>query len=446
MTAESASGSTEVPVATPAPAAPTASATPTAPPAPEAPEATRLTWHDGDAVHSARWLGSGPVPARCVVVDDSLTAKEAYRLATGGTAMLWTGDYHNARQLLGALGRRIPVPRTPRAADGVAAHGVAAPGGEGHSGTPAAAAAASTTTETASRFYRLRQARAHRSRLLATLLVPLEPGPGPRPGSGPGPAVALRRAPDVAMAWSNAHGPVDDASVVPLQDLLGVLGAQQWRERGVLVPALGATIHPHYGTFAPVRGEYLDLVATAPLPPTATAFDIGTGTGVIAAILARRGLGHVTATDLSARVIACAGDNLTRLGLADRVHLEVADMFPAGRAGLVVCNPPWLPGSAATLLDQAVYDPKSRMLRAFLSGLPSHLEHDGEGWLVLSDLAEHLGLRSRGELMDWIAAAGLRVVDRLDTRPTHRRAVDAGDPFHAARSAETTSLWRLAVA
>ncbi|HXD27538.1 MAG TPA: class I SAM-dependent methyltransferase, partial [Arthrobacter sp.] len=363
---------------------------------------------------------------------------------TAGTAMLWTGDYHNARQLLGALGRRIPGPRAPRAAD--TGTPVGAPDTKDAAGAPETTE--STTTATAARFYRLRQARAHRSRLLATLLVPLAPGPdsGPAPNPGPGPVVPLRRSPDIATAWSNAHGPVDEPSVVPLQDLLGVLGAQQWRERGVFVPALEATIHPHYGTFAPVRGEYLDLVAAAPLPPTGTAVDIGTGTGVIAAILARRGLRLVTATDLSARVIACARDNLTRLGLADRVHLEVADMFPPGRAGLLVCNPPWLPGSAATLLDQAVYDPKSRMLRAFLTGLPGHLEHDGEGWLVISDLAEHLGLRSRDELLGWIASAGLRVVDRLDTRPTHRRALDAGDPFHAARSAETTSLWRLATA
>lgn len=370
---------------------------------------------------NARWCGSGKPPARCVVVDDTLTAQEAYRLATGGTAMLWSGDYHNARQLLSALGRRIPAPAPP-------------------SEVPSAASAHSSPAEVAAAvaadFYRVRQGRAHRSRILASLLVPLVPGP----------AVDLRRAPDIATAWRHAHGDVRGASVVPLQDLLGVLGAEQWRERGVFVPALDATIHPHYGTFAPVRGEYLDLVAEAPLPDTSTAFDLGTGTGVLAAILARRGMARIVATDLSDRAIACAADNLERLGLEKPVELAVTDMFPAGRAGLIVCNPPWLPGSATTLLDQAVYDPKSRMLRAFLTGLADHLEPGGEGWLVISDLAEHLGLRSRSELLGWIEAAGLRVLDRLDTRPTHRRSADAGDPFHAARSAEVTSLWRLAAA
>ena len=83
------------------------------------------------------------------------------------------------------------------------------------------------------------------------------------------------------------------------------------------------------------------------------------------------------------------------------------------------------------------------MLRGFLSGLAAHLCAGGEGWLVLSDLAEHLGLRSRAALMQWIEAAGLQVLGRIDTRPRHGKAQDASDPLHQARAAELTSLWRL---
>ena len=39
------------------------------------------------------------------------------------------------------------------------------------------------------------------------------------------------------------------------------------------------------------------------------------------------------------------------------------------------------------------------MLLGFLGGLAAHLTPEGEGWLLLSDLAEHLGLRSRDELL-----------------------------------------------
>ena len=65
--------------------------------------------------------------------------------------------------------------------------------------------------------------------------------------------------------------------------------------------------------------------------------------------------------------------------------------------------------------------------------------------MILSDLAEHLGLRPRSELLAAFDAAGLKIVDRSDVRPRHPRAADANDPLHAARAAELTSLWRLAV-
>lgn len=83
------------------------------------------------------------------------------------------------------------------------------------------------------------------------------------------------------------------------------------------------------------------------------------------------------------------------------------------------------------------------MLRGFLNGLAAHLEQGGEGWLILSDLAEHLGLRGRDELLAMIDAAGLQVLGKLDVKPHHPRVSDTGDPLHAARAAEVTSLWRL---
>jgi methylase of polypeptide subunit release factors len=196
-----------------------------------------------------------------------------------------------------------------------------------------------------------------------------------------------------------------------------------------------------------VRGEYVQLVAQAPLPSQALAFDIGVGTGVLSALLAHRGVQRVVATDQDPRALACASDNLQRLGVDAQVEIVQADLFPPeatyGRAPLIVCNPPWVPARANSPIDQAVYDPDSRMLRGFLSGLAAHLTPDGEGWLILSDLAEHLGLRPREQLLGWITAAGLQVLGKLDVRPHHPKAADAGDPLHAARAAEVTSLWRL---
>ena len=208
----------------------------------------------------------------------------------------------------------------------------------------------------------------------------------------------------------------------------------------------GERIHAHYGVFSPVRGEYLELVARAPIPAAGMqqAWDIGVGTGVLSAQLIKRGVKSIVATDMSERALSCATENLQRLGHAAKVKLQRADLFPEGRAGLIVCNPPWLPGKAASLLDQAIYDEDSRMLRGFVQGLAAHLQPGGEGWLILSDLAEHLKLRKREELLGWIEAAGLKVLGREDIRPSHGKVQDSEDPLHAARAAEVTSLWRLA--
>jgi methylase of polypeptide subunit release factors len=195
-----------------------------------------------------------------------------------------------------------------------------------------------------------------------------------------------------------------------------------------------------------VRGEYLELVARQPLPPCRIAFDIGTGTGVLAALLARRGVERVVATDHEPRALACARENIARLGMTDGVTVTQADLYPDGRAGLIVCNPPWIPARPSSALAHAVYEPDSRRLRGFLSGLAPHLEPGGAGWLVLSDLAEHLGLRSRVDLLAWFRDAGLTVLGRSETRPIHPRAAEKDDPLHVARAAEMTSLWRLGVA
>ncbi len=373
-----------------------------------------IFWTESGEHRSALWRSeSGVHPHENVVIaDDSLSADAAYRLASKGTAMLWRGDFNNARELLKALSRRLE--RKPRRMDNKAAAHVP------------------SLTEA---FYLQRQTQEQRARILGMLLVPLESDY----------RVPLRHAPDVQQACIEAYGPGEQASVVSLRELLGLIGAHEWRKKGMLIPALNNRIHPHYGVFSPIRGEYVGLVAEAPLPSLELAFDIGTGTGVLAAVLARRGVARVVATDQDARALACARENITRLGLSEQVEVVYADLFPEGRAPLIVCNPPWIPARPSSPLERSVYDLDSRMLIGFLNGLAVHLEPEGEGWLILSDIAELLGLRTRDELLTAIDAAGLKVVGKLDVHPHHPKTMDVADPLHAARVAEITSLWRLAI-
>ncbi len=380
-----------------------------------------LTWSENDAPRSALWRSDQVLPKQVVLADDTMTADTAFRLACAGTGLLWRSDFQNARQLLQALARRIDKPKKVRTK-------------KQDPNAPVMPGAA---------FHTHRQAQAQRTRILSQLLIELDGDYG----------IALRRAPDVKAACTQAFGPANgQTSVISLRSLQGVIGAFEWRKNGVEVPAMGEAlrIYPHYAVFSPVRGEYVALVANAPLPEAfkthPVAFDIGVGTGVLSAVLARRGATQVVGTDMSERALACALDNLQRLGLQNQVQLLQTDLFPPGQAAVVVCNPPWLPARPTSLLEQAVYDEGSQMLQGFLKNLPTHLCEGGEGWLILSDLAEHLGLRTRETLLGWIANAGLKVLGRTDVKPVHAKAQDATDPLHAARSAEVTSLWRLGVA
>jgi methylase of polypeptide subunit release factors len=139
----------------------------------------------------------------------------------------------------------------------------------------------------------------------------------------------------------------------------------------------------------------------------------------------------------------CAKENIEHLHLESQIEVVKANLFPPGKASLIVCNPPWLPARPSSTLEHAVYDPSSQMLKGFLSGLKDHLAFHGEGWLILSDLAEHLGLRTRDELLSWIEDAGLVVLGRVDTKPKHPKSYEESDLLHFARAAEITSLWRL---
>ncbi len=365
-----------------------------------------VTWTEGQP-RSARWQSehAAPPPERISVVDDRLRADVALRRLAKGEHLLYRGDWRNARQLLAALGRRLEPPRA-------------------RAGAPLVQA-----------FRAERDARYREATTLGRLLVALTPEY----------AAELSHAPNVRAACEEAWGPSGGAAtLVSLRELLGVLGAAEWRRKGLQVAALGAALHPHYGVFSPTRSEYVDLVAAAPAPEGKQVLELGTGTGVLALLMAKRGARSVVATDLEPRAVACARENAQRLGLADRVTVVEADLFPPGAmADLILFNPPWIPERPRSPIDRAIYDERGATLERFFAEAGAHLNPGGEVWLVISDLPERLGLRPATYLEEQFAKANLTLVAHTHTAPRHGKARDEGDPLHAARAAERTSLYRL---
>ena len=330
--------------------------------------------------------------------DDRTRVADALRAARAGEPIVYRGDYRNAVQLLRAMKRKLPRGAMPHSL--------------------------------AQAFRRVREEKALEAALLGRLVVPLSNDY----------RIELAHAPDVAEACRAADL---RPGLAALREILGAVGADQWRRKGVWIGTLGGRVHPSWGVFAPVRGEYVDLVAAMPAPGGKRCLDVGTGTGVLALVLARRGAREVVATDVDPRACACARENAGRHRAAVRV--VEADLWPPGEApfDLIVANPPWVPAAPQTAIDRAVYDEGGRLLARLVSDLPSRLAPGGEAWLVLSDLAERLGLRAPGELERMFSAAGIEPADRRSTRPRHPRSRDASDALYAARAAEQTHLWVL---
>lgn len=385
---------------------------------------TTIAWQENNKTQEAIWqsAANNKPPKKIQVIDDTLKADAAYKLVCEGVALLWRGDFQNAKLMAQAISRRIDNRTSkPKAKNKQKKQQV-------------------THTEPSpnEQFHLYRKSQIERARTLGMLFVELK-GDYTLP---------YNRAPDIADACEHAYGKSTShqTRLVSLREILGMIGAYEWHKKGVEVQQLDAIIIPSYGVYSPVRGEYLELVNTAPLNNVSVAFDIGTGTGVIAAILAKRGVKKIIATEIESRALVCAKHNIQKLGFADQIKIVGVDLFPptdAGLADLIVCNPPWLPAKANTAIEHAVYDPESKMLKGFLNGVKNYLSVNGEAWLILSDFAEHLALRSKEELQQWIADAGLTVIEKLDIAPKHGKAMDQTDPLYKARSKEVTSLYRL---
>ncbi len=359
------------------------------------------------------WLPHKTAPTAIMLIGEQIAADEAYKLIASGTFLAWQGDFYQAKQMLDALAKRfdkkIKKNKNP--------------------------------PQFPEDFHAFRMRQGLRSALLSRVLIPFNAGY----------EIPLKRAPNVCDACVWALGELKAPALLPLRDLQGIIGAFEWYQKGVFIKGLEARVHPHYGVFAPIRNDYLELVHRAQLPEALrknnVAFDIGCGTGVLAAMLAKRGVEKIIATDSESAAVLCAEENIHKLDLKAQIKIIQQDLFPVTeeKASLIICNPPWLPGKAANALEAAIYDEKSAMLQRFILGAQHYLWQEGEVWLLISNLAEHLGLRKKDELLTLFARGNLQVLERLTIKATHPKVEDLKDPLYAARALEITSLWRLKV-
>ena len=135
---------------------------------------------------------------------------------------------------------------------------------------------------------------------------------------------------------------------------------------------VGLTVCAHGAAFAGTRVDVGTRALLACLdrmaPDAADALDLGCGTGVLAAALARaRPDLQVLAADQSAAAVASASATAAANGLADRIRVvrdDAASSLPDASVDLVVCNPPFHVGAAVvTTAADRLFAAAARVLR-----------------------------------------------------------------------------------
>lgn len=343
-------------------------------------------------------------PPRLTPVDDETRADAALRMLQAGKVLLWVGDFRNGRSLLDALRRRLKSAFTARPA-----------------------------TDLLTQWRQDRAATREKAELLGGLVVTLEPDG----------TIDLRRAPDTARAVELAWGKSDQPRVVALTTLMGAMSAAEWTAKGLEVPGLDGRITPRFGVFSPTRHAYVQLLEHLDVRGHAV-LDVGCGTGVLGFVLLQRGARRAVGTDLDPRAVRCAKDNAANLGFSDDFEAFESDLFPERsdeeRYDTIVFNAPWVPETPRTRLDRAVFDEGGATLARFVEGARARLSEEGVVAILVSDLAERIGLREPGHVVGLGESAGLRHLSTFDAQASHGRARDGGDPLHAARAAERVQL------
>lgn len=118
--------------------------------------------------------------------------------------------------------------------------------------------------------------------------------------------------------------------------------------------------------------------------------DVGTGSGVIALSLATKfTAADVHATDVSDEALALARENAARLGMTERVHFVMGDLFGGteGEFDLIVANLPYVSTQdRQSLTREVLRDPEialfagergDELIRRLVEQAPSHLRPGG---------------------------------------------------------------------
>ena len=149
----------------------------------------------------------------------------------------------------------------------------------------------------------------------------------------------------------------------------------------------GLNIRLHPQVYEPAKDTFL-LAENLAVGEGDTALDVGTGTGLIALLMARKAR-FVLGVDINPLAVELAREN-ARLNGIRNVEFRLSDLFERvdGKFDVITFNAPYLPGEPEEPIDLALVGGKTgrEVLDRFIKEVPDYLKPGGTVQIVQSSI------------------------------------------------------------
>ncbi len=149
----------------------------------------------------------------------------------------------------------------------------------------------------------------------------------------------------------------------------------------------GIRLELHPDVYEPAEDTFL-LAETVDVKPGEMALDVGTGTGLIALLMARKAK-RVLGVDVNPKAVELAMKNALLNGIGN-VEFRLSDLFEnvSGRFDVITFNAPYLPGEPKKAIDLALVGGKTgrEVIDRFIREVSGYLTENGRVYLVQSSI------------------------------------------------------------
>lgn len=212
----------------------------------------------------------------------------------------------------------------------------------------------------------------------------------------------------------------DRLFLLPVRKVLRIATDLQRLREGLFISALEGRVYVFPHVFVPSDQKVVTLLADhLDVGEADRVLDMGTGTGLLALLVARRGGRTIVATDSNPEAVKNARFNAHYWGFSERIDVRgpahLFDSVQGERFDVILFNAPWIEDEPRTLYETALYDKNYAVITEFIQRAPDHLTPEGRILLQYSKISELTGHGSIQNLHDVIEASGLTIVERWST-------------------------------